>query len=269
MDDSDVESRARPRQPSALNSNGQPILYRLGSNQSNSSIFEDVEMAQDELYSGPMAESLPTSLSAFSHRRPRADSTTSFAYYNEEEDQGSEELVGDDDSAVTFDVSDIPFDLDGEDELLEEEESSGAELENGHARHDYAMRRRSSTQSRNSVHARLLRTDSLTTDASALAHSHSHGHGRVSQKLRMVNEDLTIVVAGFRTSTIGYIVYIFICVVTLGLAYLLLRWLPRWLVKLTGKPSPLRESDWVVLEVGGHIRTLLYSCHKRTILTSD
>jgi cation-transporting ATPase 13A2 len=32
------------------------------------------------------------------------------------------------------------------------------------------------------------------------------------------------------------------------LAYLLLRWLPRWQVKLVGKPCPLRESQWVVLE---------------------
>ena len=53
-----------------------PRLYRLNSNQSASSIFEDVEMAQDELYAGPMAESLPTSVSAFAHRQARADSTT-------------------------------------------------------------------------------------------------------------------------------------------------------------------------------------------------
>ncbi|KAK7757258.1 hypothetical protein SLS62_000807 [Diatrype stigma] len=225
----------------------------LGSNQSSASIFEDVEMAQDELYAGPMAESLPTSLSAFSHRRRRADSITSFAYYNEEEDEGPEELIGVDDGSVILDIGDIPFDLDEEDGFLEEEESSGPELEDGNARHDYAMRRRSSTLSRSSLHTRLLRSDSVTTDVSGHARSHGHGHGRVSQKLRMVNEDLTIVIAGFRTSTIGYIVYMFLCVATLGLAYLLLRWLPRSLVKLIGQPCPLRESDWVVLEVGGHM----------------
>lgn len=267
MEDSDAEDDARSQQQPALNSNGQPILYRLGSNQSSASIFEDVEMAQDELYAGPMAESLPTSLSAFNHRRRRADSTTSFAYYNEEEDESPEELIGVDDGDVPFDIGDIPFDLDDEDGFLEEEESSGPELENGSARHDYAMRRRSSTLSRSSVHARLLRTDSLTTDVSGHARSHGHGHGRVSQKLRMVNEDLTIVIAGFRTSTIGYIVYIFLCVATLGLAYLLLRWLPRTLVKLIGQPCPLRESDWVVLEVGALCRTLPHSYPYRPILT--
>lgn len=38
-----------------------------------------------QLYSGPIAESLPSSISAFSHRRSRADSTTSFIYYEGDE----------------------------------------------------------------------------------------------------------------------------------------------------------------------------------------
>lgn len=212
-------------------------MYRLSSNQSSSSIFEDVEMAQDELYAGPMAESLPTSLSAFSHRRQRADSTASFAYYNEEENEPEPGILYDEDGAVTFDIDETPFEPEEE-----EEGSSEVELENGSTYEDYAMRRRSSTLSRTSVHARLLRSESAVTDAS------SRGHGRVSQKLHMVNEDLTIVIAGFRTSKPGYAVYIFICVATLGLAYLLLRWLPRWQVKLVGEPCPLHDCQWVVLE---------------------
>lgn len=147
---------------------------------------------------------------------------------------------------ATPDVDDIPFDFedDLEDGHVEEEESSGAELENGNGRTDYAMRRRSSTYSRSSVHARLLRTTSDGTQTS------TRGHGRLSQKLHMVNEDLTIVIAGFRTSSVGYALYILLCVSTFGLAFLLLRWLPRWLVRMIGQPSPLGESQWVVLEVG-------------------
>ena len=260
MEDSDNKGGAQPQwRPEAAVADDRPILYTLGTNQSSSSIFEDVEMAQDELYSGPMAESLPTSVAAFSHRRPRADSTASFTYYNEEED-GEQGLlagvIGDEGDVGVFDIEDTPFIFEDEDHLFEEE-SPGAELENGNADADYAMRRRSSTLSRNSVHARLLRSDSINTELSArvrssYARGHRHGqaHGRVSQKLRMVNEDLTIVIAGFRTSRLGYAAYLFLCVATLGLAYLLLRWLPRWFVKLTGEPSPLRESQWVVLEVG-------------------
>ncbi|KAI1075240.1 hypothetical protein F5B20DRAFT_560528 [Whalleya microplaca] len=223
--------------------NGSAALYGLNSNQSSSSIFEDVEMAQDELFSGPMAESLPTSLSAFSHRRQRADSTTSFtsfAYYNEEENEPEPGVVYGEYGAVSFDVDEIPFGLEEDEEDVEE--SPGADLESRSSYSDYAMRRRSSTQSRGSVHARLLRSDSAATDASA------RGHGRVSQKLHMVNEDLTIVIAGFRTRKVGYAAYIFMCIATLGLAYLVLRWLPRWRVKLVGEPCPLHDSQWVVLE---------------------
>ncbi|KAI0840195.1 hypothetical protein F5Y06DRAFT_263921 [Hypoxylon sp. FL0890] len=214
-----------------------PTMYGLSSNQSSSSIFEDVEMAQDELYAGPMAESLPSSLSAFSHRRQRADSTASFAYYNEEENEPEPSILYSENGALPFDMDETPFEPEEE-----EEGSSEVELENGSSYEDYAMRRRSSTLSRTSVHTRLLRTDSGVTDASG------RDHGRVSQKLHMVNEDLTIVIAGFRTSRLGYAAYIFFCVTTLGLAYLLLRWLPRWQVKLIGEPCPLHDCQWVVLE---------------------
>ncbi|KAI1503516.1 hypothetical protein F5X99DRAFT_425362 [Biscogniauxia marginata] len=235
MDENDSSAPSRRSGPATT-------LYRLSSNQSSSSIFEDVEMAQDELFSGPVAESLPTSLSAFSHRRQRADSTTSFTYYNEEDDEPESHRPYNGEGALPFDVDDIPFDLEDDEDG---EESSEAELDSGNTYQDYAMRRRSSTLSRisrSSVHARLLRTESTKTDAS------SRGYGRPTQKLHMVNEDLTIVIAGFRTSKPGYILYISFCIVTLGLAYLLFRWLPRWQVRLIGEACPLRESQWVVLE---------------------
>jgi cation-transporting ATPase 13A3/4/5 len=202
------------------------------------------------LYSGPIGESLPTSISAFSHRRQRSDSNASFAYYQEEENEyynqeGNEteaEQSYVEDGAVSLDIDDIPFELG-----YEADETTDSEVENGSAQGDYALhRRRSSTLSRisrSSVHARLLRTDSTRTDTSGRV------HGRISQKLHIVNEDLTIVIAGFRTSRVGFLVYTLLCLLTLGLAYLLLRWLPRWQVKLIGEPCPLHECQWVVLEV--------------------
>ncbi|KAI1809165.1 hypothetical protein GGS20DRAFT_343323 [Poronia punctata] len=217
---------------------GRNGMYVLNANPSSTSVFDDVEMAHEELFSGPMAESLPTSVSAFSHRRRRADSTTSFAYYNEEENEGEAEEQFAEDGAVSFDIDDIPFDLRDDASSI----MNGHVLENG-GMDDYDQRRRrSSTLSRISVNARLLRTDSTKTDMS------SRAHGRVSQKLHIVNEDLTIVIAGFRTSKIGYLTYILLCLSTLGLTYLLLRWLPRWQVKLVGEPCPLGECRWVVLE---------------------
>ncbi|KAK2065762.1 ATPase [Colletotrichum caudatum] len=212
--------------------NGHAPLYRLNSNQSSTSIFEEVEMAHDELFSGPIAESLPTSVSSFSHRRPRADSTTSFTYY-QDEPEPSPTSYDDEERQSISDVGNSAFG---------DEDESDIDIENGDVVNDYMIQhRRSSTHSRSSVHARLLRHDSATTNKSM-------GGDRLSQKIYMLNEDLTIAIAGFRTSRLGFVAYAALCFCTLGLAWLLLRWLPRWQVRLLGKPSPLAECDWVVVE---------------------
>ncbi|KAI1437265.1 hypothetical protein GGR50DRAFT_645603 [Xylaria sp. CBS 124048] len=228
---------------------GVPPLYRIGSNRSSTSVFEDVEMAHDQLFSGPVAESLPTSASAFTHRHKRADSVTSYTYYNEDDNGPETERPFDEETpAVAFDVDDIPFELES---VTDESVDHG--LENGRASDQVTNRRRSSVMSRgssivsrNSVHTRLLPTESVRTDMSS--HGQGHGHGRTSQKLHIVSEDLTIVIAGFRTRRLGYLLYVMLCLLTLGLAYLLLRWLPRWQIRLVGEPCPLRDCQWVVLE---------------------
>lgn len=185
-----------------------------------------------------MSESVPTSVTSFAHRRSRADSIArdsiaSFTYYEEEQDsQGSDRWR--DEEAI----------LDDEDQEEDSYEEESVDLEAGELA---PMRRVTSELSRTSVHDRLLRSDSARTEGS------THGQqGRTNQKIYIVTEDLTIVVAGFRTSTIGFALYTTICVCTLGLGYLLLRWLPRWQVRLIGTPCPLRDCAWVVIEVSIH-----------------
>ncbi|CAK7567309.1 MAG: hypothetical protein SEPTF4163_005272 [Sporothrix epigloea] len=259
-----------PRSPNgsrpAHQDDGQgPSLYRLDSNQSSTSVFEDVEMAHDELYSGPMAESLPSSIAAFSHRRSRADSTASFAYYtdNDEEqdrirqastsyqensdavsiDSETEQLLAEPYESQhyeqDFDQSrnnDTRFGVDDDGDLTD--------LESLTDRDDYMLHRRSSTMSRSSVRAGLLRRRSSgATDAAS-----DWGNGRVSQKTYLANEDLYIVIAGFRTSNLGKTAYVLCCVLTFGLAWLLFRWIPRWYIRLAGRSCPLRDCTWVVVE---------------------
>ena len=132
------------------------------------------------------------------------------------------------------DIGDLEF---GE---VEEDDSADQDYEASHD--DYVMRRRSSTHSRSSVHARLIRTDSAATGSS------SRDWGRVSQKVYMVNEDLTIAIAGFNTSWFGFLVYACLCTFTGGLAYLLFRWVPRWYVAVVGRAAAIRSCDWVVVE---------------------
>lgn len=207
-------------------------IYRRDSNLSTTSFMDEVEMAQDEMFAGPMGESVPTSVSSFAHRRGRADSIASFTYYpDEEEDQ--DPIQASDESAIVDEDEEYDFEF---------QEDDSVDLEAGELA---PLRRTSTDRSREaSVHDRLLRSDSARTDVSGT------GKGsKTVQKIYVVTEDLTIVVAGFRTSSIGYALYITLCVFTLGLGYLLLRWMPRWHVRLTGTPSSLRDCTWVVVEV--------------------
>ena len=183
-------------------------------------------MAQDEIFAGPMSETVPTSSSSFMHRRARADSSASFTYYGVEDYTPPPE----DDTAVLDDELEIAYD-----------ERESTDLEAGELS---TMHRVSTSDSRTSVQDRLLRSDSMKSEASG--HGRSH---RTSQKIYIAAEDLTIVVAGFRTSRLGFALYITICVLTFGLGYLLLRWLPRWRVKLFGVQVPLNTCQWVVIEV--------------------
>jgi cation-transporting P-type ATPase 13A2 len=184
-----------------------------------------------------MAESLPTSVSAFAHRR-RADSTASFASfaYYPDVDQGDQALDEEDEAAYLRDPEELEFG-----DLLDDEEDS-ADQQQQAEENDFVLHRRASTQSRGSVHSRLLRRDSTMTSVGGF------GSGRFSQKIYIANEDLLVVIAGFRTSTLGQAAYIFICITTFGLAWLLFRWLPRWHVKLVGQPCSLRDCQWTVIE---------------------
>ncbi|PHH83535.1 hypothetical protein CDD82_7576 [Ophiocordyceps australis] len=267
MDDAAAASPTTTSQRHHGDGDGSPSragLYSLNANPSSSSVFEDVEMAHEELYAGPMAESLPTSTSAFSHRRARTDSTASFHFY-QEEDEPEMEQEQDHDSELevssysppngfhsrasmtsmghgysarsvrdTGTIDDIEFGAIEDDDLPDAEYPARA--------NDYLLRRRSSVHSRSSLHSRLLRHDSSATAAS------SRPFGRTNQKIYMVNEDLTIVIAGFRTGSVGYALYLVLCILSLGAAFLIFRWLPRWYVAIVGQPWPLKDCDWVVVE---------------------
>jgi len=184
-----------------------------------------------------MAESLPTSVSAFNHVRHRADSTASFSFYREEEEHDQDEpLTLRRRRSGVDDLDEMPFEDETDDELDLEE------LERQASADDYVLHRTVSAQSRSS-RTRLLRRDSTLSAGSG------YGANRSSQKLHMVNEDLYIAIAGFKTSTIGQALYISICIATFGVGWLVFRWMPRWHVKLVGKPCHLRDCRWVVLEV--------------------
>lgn len=181
-----------------------------------------------QVFAGPMSESVPSSVTGFANRRSRADSVASFTYF--EEDDDSPEYPSDE--AI----------IDESDEELDGTRKFDYDLESAPTS---PTSRKSSGYSRASTeHPLLRRHDSTMTDASSYARNH-----RTNQKIYVETEDLTLVVAGFRTKPLGFAIYITLCTTSLGLCYLLLRWLPRWRVWLMGSPRPLRSCSWVVVEV--------------------
>ena len=180
-----------------------------------------------QVYAGPVSESVPSSITGFAYRS-RADSTASFTYFQEHDD--SPEWP---DDAVIGDHSD-------EESILRRISGEQIDKQSMHSK-----RRRSSEYSLGSVHEHLLiRRDSRKTNASLAGRE-----SRVNQKIYVVTEDLTIVVAGFTTRPLGFVAYLVLCTVSLGVGFLVFSWLPRWRVRLIGSPKPLQNCTWVVIEV--------------------
>lgn len=99
--------------------------------------------------------------------------------------------------------------------------------------------------SRDSVERPLL---SRYMSASSYGRDRRTG-SRLNQKVYIASEDLTAVFAGFSTSPGGNALYIALCILTGGFAYLIFRWLPRWRIKLIGKATPIGKCQWVAIEV--------------------
>ena len=179
-----------------------------------------------------MSDSVPSSVTGFAHRRSRADSVATFTFFQEHDEspEWSEDQAVIDEGQQDVNLGKLP----------EEEMDDDSEL--GIIT---SQRRKSSTFSQSTAEEPLLnRRDSTKTDASGI------GWGaRSSQKIYVVSEDLTVVVAGFTTKSLGLVLYLTFCTLSLGLGYLIFRWFPRWRVRLTGSPKPLRECDWVAIEV--------------------
>ena len=177
---------------------------------------------------------MPTSVTGFSYQRPRqrAGSIASFTYFQDEDE--------------TPQYSDEEAILDPSDDEDAYANGHDADLEAGETQ---SVRRKSSGRYRTSSDQPLLRRHESTRSN---IQEHDDG-GSFSQKLYIEAEDLTMVIAGFTTSSLGFLLYVLICVSTAGLGYLLFRWAPRWRIKLLGTPAPLRRCTWVVVEVSRRI----------------
>lgn len=169
-------------------------------------------------------------MTGFAYQRPRQrkGSISSFTYFQDEQ-----EIPEYSDEEAVLDLSD---EEDGN------EATADRDLEAGEVD---SLRRKSSGRLRSSSDQPLLRRhESARSDIQ----EHDDG-GSFSQKLYIETEDLTMVIAGFSTSSLGFMLYIAICVLTAGIGYLVFRWVPSWRISIVGSPTPLKKCSWVVVEV--------------------
>jgi cation-transporting ATPase 13A3/4/5 len=165
---------------------------------------------------------------SFAHRRNRTGSTVSFTYFQDGED--FEEWSNED--AV-----------EEQSEIDEESVHAMGDADLESARGSFVSKRLS--VSRDSTEHPLL---SRYMSASSYGRDRRSGN-RLNQKVYIASEDLTAVFAGFSTSVGGFTLYVALCILTGGFAYLVFRWLPRWRVRLIGKPTPIGKCQWVAIEV--------------------
>ncbi|EEP79196.1 P-type ATPase [Uncinocarpus reesii 1704] len=178
------------------------------------------------VYAGPVSESVPSSIASFVRRRSRRDSTVSFTYFQE-----STETPDWIDEEAIVDESELEDGFFGDQDIDMDMPRSPLSLLDG-------------SRSRSSVEHPLLRRETSRRSD----YTEPPSGETVSQKVYIVTEDLTAVIAGFSTSITGFTIYVIICVLTGGLGYLVFRWLPRWRIKLVGYPEPLHRCQWVAIE---------------------
>ncbi|KAL6452467.1 YPK9 Vacuolar cation-transporting ATPase YPK9 [Candida maltosa Xu316] len=68
------------------------------------------------------------------------------------------------------------------------------------------------------------------------------------QRYYLAEEDLVLGIAGYQNLWWKTFLYYTVCICTLGLGYLVLRWFPRYRVNLMGTRCPLGTADWCVIE---------------------
>uniref|UniRef100_A0A060TCR2 Cation-transporting ATPase n=1 Tax=Blastobotrys adeninivorans TaxID=409370 RepID=A0A060TCR2_BLAAD len=258
------------------------------------------ENASDQIFAGPVSESIPSSYSAFHHRRysrssSRAphkrrqsseveqdlsasfssqrrpsfassvasgvhESRSNFRFFTQQEVTDADGT-----STVAYDMD--PVDYERYRELQDDSESgeyTPSIYDNPHqhpSRYGYegddSVEYYHSTEEPQATRPRRRSSaydDVVSSEEPLLEPSYSNEQINVypsirrQQRFYISEEDIVIVIAAYKNSYIRSIFYYLLCVGTFGLAFLILRWFPRLRVSCVGKPCPMGECDWVVIE---------------------
>lgn len=182
---------------------------------------------QDVIFDGPSASSVPSSISNFAHRGSRAS-------------------LADEIEWPKFFATE--FDSDAEDVLTEVD----IEEEDLHSLVSSRISEASSVAVQSTPDVERGDQFPLIGRKSTDVRSEGSVGGRASkatQRIYLADEDMIVVMSGFRTRKPRLWIYRLLCVISFGMVYLILRWLPRWRLKFMAERLPLSEAHWVVVEV--------------------
>ena len=194
---------------------------------------DDLVTHQDVIFDGPSASSVPTSVTSFAHRGSRTsfadEDRTAVRFFAEEFDEDAEEVLTEIDPEEEDRHSVLSSSRASEGSRSSVAVTSTPDVERGGQEFPLILRRKSTDQ---------------RSDVSG-----GGARGRVTQKIYLADEDMVVVMSGFKTRIGRLWMYRALSVVTFGLFYLLMRWLPRWRLRFMAEPLPLSEAHWVVVEV--------------------
>ncbi|EGV66420.1 hypothetical protein PSN45_002982 [Yamadazyma tenuis] len=129
-------------------------------------------------------------------------------------------------------------DIENENPIFEEDDGDD---QRSYGSSEFERRRRSSGSSRGS-------SEELLNDLEDEAEREEFEYKSEYQRYYLAEEDLVIGIAGYQNNILKQTMYYLLCTITLGMAYLVLRWLPRYRINLIGDPCPLGKADWCVVE---------------------
>ncbi|KAK9451654.1 uncharacterized protein V1518DRAFT_409163 [Limtongia smithiae] len=220
------------------------------------------EMAQDGPFDGPAPEGVPSAISSFPHRnstsrsRSRSlSSTRSFRFFDGRAVERANEIDMNIHGYRYDDALEQPFENGGEYATdLSAFEAGGMDSDDEtHSLHsvlpDGSFRRR--LQSNGSMdHSKQFNNRDST--ARPLLNGRD-SYDRVvpeilQQTVYLPEEDMIIALAGYKTNKLRYALFLFLCLATGGVVYLILRWIPKWRLYMIGTRVPICNCDWVVLE---------------------
>ncbi|CAH6722142.1 vacuolar cation-transporting ATPase Ypk9p [[Candida] jaroonii] len=175
-----------------------------------------------------------------SHSSVGSNEETHFRFFNLEEIQQAP-------GGSTYGDRDVDYDTDWEypkytneinDEAVEWEEEREDERELEEQINNYETERRR-RDSESSLSSPIVEDYVVDDNFDCVTHN---------QRYYLAEEDLVIGIAGYRDNLLKKMGYYLICIFTLGIGYLILRWMPRYRINLIGTPCPLGIADWCVIE---------------------